>query len=154
MVYQCLLMRNQEYTTAVLRIRDVYPGSRIPDPGSQIPDPDFYPSRIPDLGSRIQKQKQKRGTPLFCFCFQLSYLFCSHKFHKIEHYLIFEILKKKICANFQRIRECFTQKIVNMLSQIWLWDPGSRIRGQKGTGSRIPDMDPGSPIQIRNTVHK
>jgi hypothetical protein len=24
--------------------------------GSGIPDPDFYPSRIPDLGSRIQKQ--------------------------------------------------------------------------------------------------
>jgi hypothetical protein len=23
----------------VLRIRDVYPGSRIPDPGSRIPDP-------------------------------------------------------------------------------------------------------------------
>jgi hypothetical protein len=32
--------------TAVLRIRDVYPWTRIPDP-------DFYPSRIPDLGSRI-----------------------------------------------------------------------------------------------------
>jgi hypothetical protein len=30
----------------VLRIREVYPGS-------QIPDPDFYPSRIPDLRSRI-----------------------------------------------------------------------------------------------------
>jgi hypothetical protein len=27
---------------------------------SRIPDPDFYPSRIPDLGSRIQKQQQKR----------------------------------------------------------------------------------------------
>jgi hypothetical protein len=32
--------------SAVWRIRDVYPGSRIPDP-------DFYPSRIPDPGSRI-----------------------------------------------------------------------------------------------------
>jgi hypothetical protein len=28
--------------------------------GMFIPDPDFYPSRIPDLGSRIQKQLQKR----------------------------------------------------------------------------------------------
>jgi len=26
-----------------------------------IPDPDFYPSRIPDLGSRIKKPQQKRG---------------------------------------------------------------------------------------------
>jgi hypothetical protein len=35
----------------------------VADPGclSQIPEPDFYPSRIPDLGSRIQKQQQKRG---------------------------------------------------------------------------------------------
>jgi hypothetical protein len=29
--------------------------------GMFIPDPDFYPSRIADLGSRIQKQQQKRG---------------------------------------------------------------------------------------------
>jgi hypothetical protein len=29
--------------------------------GMFIPDPDFYPSRIPDLGSRIQKPQQKRG---------------------------------------------------------------------------------------------
>ncbi len=35
----------------------------VADPGclSRIPDPDFYSSRIPDLGSRIQKQQQKRG---------------------------------------------------------------------------------------------
>ncbi len=52
-------------------------------------------------------------------------------------------------ANFQRIMKLFTQKIVNKLSKIWVWDPGSgsEIRkkpipdpgskGQKGTGSRI-----------------
>ncbi len=27
----------------------------------RIRDPDFYPSRIPDLGSWIQEQQQKRG---------------------------------------------------------------------------------------------
>jgi hypothetical protein len=83
------------YLHSVLRIRDVYPGSRIlifthpgsriPDPktatkergekkidvipfyqccgsGMFIPDPVFYPSRIPDLGSRIPdpKKQQKR----------------------------------------------------------------------------------------------
>jgi hypothetical protein len=42
----------------------------------------------------------------------LSYLFCSHKFHKIVNYFIFEMLKKKIWANFQRFIELFTQKIV------------------------------------------
>jgi hypothetical protein len=40
-------------------------------------------------------------------------------------------------ANFQRIIELFTPKIIPKLSKIWVWDPGSR--GQKGTGSRIPD---------------
>ncbi len=63
----------------VLRIRDVYPGSRIlifthpgfrisnprsriSDPGSRIPD---LGSRISDPGSRIQKQQQKRRVKKF-----------------------------------------------------------------------------------------
>ena len=49
-----LLKSKKTINFAVLRIRDVYPGSRIlifTHPGS----------RIPDLGSRIQKQQQKRG---------------------------------------------------------------------------------------------
>jgi hypothetical protein len=85
----------------------------VADPGclSRVPDPDFYPSRIPDPGSRIQKQQQKRGVKKnFCHTF-----LCSHKFHKIEHYFSFEVLKKKIWANFQRIIELFTQKIVTKL---------------------------------------
>jgi hypothetical protein len=89
----------------------------------------------------------------------LSYFFCSHKFHKIEYYVIFEMLKKKIWANFQRIVEVFTQKIFNMLSNIWVWDPGSEIRDPEKTyfGSRIQGSkrhkipDSGSRIQSRNT---
>jgi hypothetical protein len=46
------------------------------------------------------------------------------------------MLKKKIWATFQRIVEVFTQKIFNMLSNIWVWDPGSGIR-------RKPIPDPG-----------
>jgi hypothetical protein len=119
----------------VLRIRDVYPGSRIlifTHPGSRIPDP--------------KTASKKRGEKkIFCQTF-----FCSHKFHKIVNYFIFEMLKKKIWANFQRILELFTQKIVTKLSKILVWDPGSGkklipvpgSRGQKGTGSRI---------RIRNT---
>jgi hypothetical protein len=62
------------------------------------------------------------------------------------------MLKKKIWANFQRIVEVFTQKMFNMLSNIWVWDPGSGIR-DPGSGKnlfRIPDPgfkkapDPGS----------
>jgi hypothetical protein len=61
-----------------------------------IPDPDFY---LP--GSRIQKQQQKRRVKKI--------------FHKILNYFIFEMLKKMIWVNFQRIIELFTQKIVNKL---------------------------------------
>jgi hypothetical protein len=49
--------------------------------------------------------------------------FCSHKFYKIENYFIFGMLKKKMWANFQRIIELFTQKIVTKLSKIWVWGP-------------------------------
>ncbi len=58
------------------------------------------------------------------------------KFHKIEYYFIFEMLKKRIWANFQRIFEVFTQKLVIKLSKIWVKDPGSEIR-------KKPIPDPG-----------
>ncbi len=54
-------------------------------------------------------------------------------------------MKKKIWANFQRIEELFTQKIVTKLSKIWVWDLGSgknlfQIQGSKR--HRIPGPDP------------
>jgi hypothetical protein len=66
------------------------------------------------------------------------------------------MLKKKIWADFPRIIEVFTQKIVTKPSKIWVWDPGSGIRGLD-PGKPIPDPgvkkapDPGSRIRIRNT---
>ncbi len=62
------------------------------------------------------------------------------------------MLKKKIWANFQRIIELFTKKIVKKLFKIWSWDTGSGIRdpGSGKTPFRIPDPgvkkapDPGS----------
>jgi hypothetical protein len=126
---------------AVLRIRDVYPGSRI--------------LIFTHPGSRIQKQPQKREVKkISCHTF-----LCSHKFHKIVNYFSFEVLKKKMWANFQRIIELFTKKVVKKLLKIWFWDPGSgirdpgsgirkktysgsRIQGSKSTQSRIPDQDP------------
>ncbi len=109
----------------MLRIRDVYPGSRI------------LIFTHPGLGSRIPKQKQKRGVKKNL----LSYLFCCSKFHIIENYFIFEMRKKKIWANFQRIIELFTQQIVTKLSKIWVWDPRSGIQKK----NLIPD--PGSRSQ-------
>jgi hypothetical protein len=130
----------------VLRIRDVYPGSRIlifTHSGSRIPDPG---SRIPDPKTATKERGEKK---ISCHTF-----LCSHKFHKIVNYFIFEVLKKKIWANFQRIIELFTKKIVKKLLKIWSWDPGSEIR-DPGFGKnlfRIPDPgvkkhpipDPGS----------
>ncbi len=111
----------------------------IPDPGSW-----FLP--IPDPGSK-NSNKREGWKIFFCHTF-----LCSHKFHKIENYFSFEVLKKKIWTNFQRIIELFTQKIVTKPSKIWLWDTGSEIRDPEKTysGSRIPDPgvkkapDPGS----------
>ncbi len=99
--------------------------------GMFIPNSDYYPSRI-------QKQQQKRGVKkISCHTY-----FCRHKFRKIENYFIFEMLKEKIWANFQRIIELFSQKFVTKLLKIWVWNPspeknysGSGCRGQKGTGS-------------------
>ncbi len=80
-------------------------GTSVADPGClfRIPDPDFSPSRIPDPKTSTKERGEKN---------LLSYLFCSHKFHKIEKYLIFEMLKKKIWPSFQRIIELFTQTFV------------------------------------------
>ncbi len=88
------------WVRTVLRIRDVYPGSRI--------------LIFTHPGSRIQKQLQKRGVKkIFCHIF-----FCNHKFHKMLSYFIIELLKKKIWAKFQRIIELFTKKVVTKLSEI------------------------------------
>jgi hypothetical protein len=93
------------------------------------PDPDFYP---PKNG----QQKRAVTTNLLSYIF-----FCSHKFHKIVNYFIFEMLKKKNWASFQRIIKLFTQKFVTNLPKIWVWDPGSEIRdlgyGKNYSGSRI-----------------
>ncbi len=92
----------------------------VADPGylSPIPDPDFYPSLIPDLGSRIKKQQQKTGEN-FVF---VKPFFVATNFTKLN-IIFFDMLKKKICPNFPRIIEVLTQKIVTKPSKIWVWDP-------------------------------
>jgi hypothetical protein len=79
------------------------------------------------------------------------------------------VLKKKIWANFQRVLELYTQKLVNKLSKIWVWDPGSEIRdpgseirdpeknysGSRIQGSkrhRIPDPDPQHYLKPRKKI--
>ncbi len=101
-----------------------------------IPDPGSWVLPIPDPGSKnsIKREGWKK-------IWYHNFLY-SHKFHKIVHYFSFEVLKKKISANFQRILELFTKKL-SLSSQKYgfgirkkpIPDPGSG--GQKGTGSRI-----------------
>jgi hypothetical protein len=88
-----------------------------------IPDPDFYPFRITDLGSRIQKQQQKRGVNKNFF-FIIPFCVATN-IKNIEHYQYFGF---GIRDPRSRIRK-------NPIP-----DPGSR--SQKGTGSWI---------RIRNT---
>jgi hypothetical protein len=80
----------------------------------------------------------------------LSYFFCSHKFHKIEYYVILEMLKKKFGPIFKELLKFYPKIFQYALKYMGLGsgirkkpipDPGSR--GQKGTGSRI---------RIRNTA--
>jgi hypothetical protein len=114
----------------------------VADPGclSRIPDPDFYPSRIPDPKTATKERGEKN--------FVVIPFYVATNFTKLNIILV-EVLKKKIWANFQRIIELFTHKIVTSSQKIWVRDPGSGIqkkpipdpgsRGQKGTESRIPD---------------
>jgi hypothetical protein len=69
----------------MLRIRDVYPRSRI--------------LIFSHPGSWIQKSTKERG--------EKKLVVITFKFHKIANYFSFELLKKEIWANFQRIIELF-----------------------------------------------
>jgi hypothetical protein len=92
---------------AVLRIWEVYPGSWIlifTHPGSWI-----------WISDPVSKNSNKReGRKNNCY----HTFFCSHKFQKIKSYFIFEMPKKKIWDNFQRIIEVFTLKTFTKLSKI------------------------------------
>jgi hypothetical protein len=77
---------------------------------------------IPDPKPATQEKGEKKSK-ICC----PTFFFCSHKYHKIKNYFIFEQVKKKLWANLQRIIELFNQKIVIKLSKIWVWDPGSGI---------------------------
>jgi hypothetical protein len=87
--------------------------SSVADPGclTRIPDPDFYPSWIPGPKTAIKSRGEKKIV--------IIPFFGAINFTKLN-YFIFEMLKKKIWANFQRIIELFTQKIVTKLSKIWV----------------------------------
>jgi hypothetical protein len=75
----------------------------VADPGclSRIPDPDFYPSRIPDPKTATKERGEKK--------FDIIPFYVATNFTKLYIILVlnFEVLKKKIWANFERIKEPF-----------------------------------------------
>jgi hypothetical protein len=85
----------------VLRIRDVYPGSRIlifTHPGSRIPD---LGSRIPDPKTAMKDRGEKK---LVVIPF-----FGAINFTKLN-YFIFEMLKKKNLGQFSKKYRTFYPK--------------------------------------------
>ncbi len=116
----------------VLRIRDVYPGSRIlifTHPGSRIPDP--------------KTATKERGGKKF----DVIPFYVATNFTKSYIILVLKCWRKKIWANFQRIIEFFAQKL-SLSSQKYGF--GIRDPGSGKNLFRIPDPgvkkapDPGS----------
>jgi hypothetical protein len=78
-----------------LRIRDVYPGSRIltfTHPGSRIPD---LGSRIPDPKTATKERGEKK--------LDVKPFYVDTKFNKIVNYFSFEVLKKKFGPIFKEL---------------------------------------------------
>ncbi len=128
---------------AVLRIWDVYPGSQIL----------FFTH----LRSRISEPKtatKEKVKKLWCHIF-----FVATNFTKLK-IILFEMLKKKIWANFGRIIELFTQKL-SLSSQKYsmslvsgIQDPGSGkniFRNQGSKRHRIPDSG-SATLVVRESV--
>jgi hypothetical protein len=63
-----------------------------------IPDPDFYSFWIPDLGSQIQKQQQKRGVKKIC----CHTLFVATNFTKLQIILFFNA-EEKCSPTFKKL---------------------------------------------------
>jgi hypothetical protein len=99
----------------VLRIRDVYPGSRIlifTHPGSRIPD---LGSRIPDLGSQIQKHGRKERGEKKSF---VKHFFVATNFTKCKIILFLNCSRKKFGPNFKELWNFLPKKFFNKLSKI------------------------------------
>jgi hypothetical protein len=107
-------------------------------------------SMLWDPGSRIPKQQQKRGLKkISCHSF-----FCSHKFHKIDNYFSFEMLKKKFGSIFKELYNFLPKKLLLSYQNygFGIRDPESEILdpGSRKNLFRIPDPgvqkapDPGS----------
>jgi hypothetical protein len=121
---------------SVLRIRDVYPESRISNPGS--------------------KNSKKEGVKKNC-CLTF---FCSNKYHNIKNYFIFEQVEKKNWAKLQRIIELFIQKlsISSQKYRFGIEDPEKNLfrmsDPEESKRHRIPDPQHLTRADKKNKSHK
>ncbi len=121
------------YTVPVLWIRDVYPGSRIPDP-------DFYPSRIPDLGSKNSNKRERwKKLVVIPFC-------VATNFTKLKIIFVLKCRRKTFGPIFKDLLNFLPQKL-------------SQSSQKYGFGIRDPEKTySGSRIQrskrIRNTAFR
>jgi hypothetical protein len=86
------------------------------NPVLRIPDSGSWFLSIPDPGSKNSSEREG-GKNL------LSHPFLNQKYNKIKNCFIFELLKKKIWANLQRILELLTQKIAPKNLGFGILDP-------------------------------
>ncbi len=144
--------RDQGKDNIIYRIhcKNLCVSSSVADPGclSRIPDPDFYPSRISDPGSRIldpgskNSNKRERWKKL-----DVKPFYVATKFNKILNYFSFEVLKKKIWANFQRIVEKLSKS--SSKYGLGIRDPGVKKAPDPGSGSATLDSPDWSAIGLK-----
>jgi hypothetical protein len=132
----CTLLTSFSHLVAVLRIRDIYPGSW------------FLP--IPDPGSKNRKKEGQKKIWYHIF-------FVVANLTKLNIILFLKCWRKKFGPIFRELLK-FLPKNFSLCSQIYgfgIRDPGSEIRDPEKTysGSRIQGSKrPGSRIRILNTV--
>jgi hypothetical protein len=121
----------------VLRIRDVYPGSRILI---------FYPSRIPDPKTGRKERGEKK---IFCQTF-----FVATNFPKCKIILFLNCSRKKLGPNFKELWNFLPKKlsISSQKDEFGIRDPRSGINLFRIPDPGVKRPNPGSRIRIRNTA--
>ncbi len=100
----------------MLRIRDVYPGSRIPDLGSK-------------------NSNKREGWKKNC----CHTLFCSHKFHKPEKFLCLNYWRKQFGPIFKELKNLLCKKL-SLSSQKYgfgIPDPGVKKAPDPGSATQV-----------------
>ncbi len=86
--------------------------------GMFIPDPDFYPSRIPDTGSKNSNKREGRKK------FVIKLFLKSQISQNWIFFIFLKCWRKKFGPIFKEFLK-FLPKIIFYYTLKWVWDPGS-----------------------------